>query len=107
MAKLTSDQKKLETILEEKAVEKAKPFIPKTTEEIKKEKETEMFQMVEDFKKLKQENPLGMRDMTFSMFRELKIKEKHLLKNKLVQLDLKYPDKKIIDKPLLGRSRDI
>ena len=98
MAKLTSDQKKIETILEEKAVEKASPFIPKTTEEIKKEKETEMFQMVEDFKKLKQENPLGMRDMTFSMFRELKIKEKNLLKNKLVQLDLKYPDKKIIDK---------
>jgi len=98
MAKLTSDQKKLETILEEKAVEKASPFIPKTTEEIKKEKETEMFQMIEDFKKLKKENPLGMRDMTFSMFRELKIKEKNLLKNKLIELDLKYPDKEIIDK---------
>ena len=97
MAKLTSDQKKIETILEEKAVEKVKPLISKTTEEIKKEKETEMFQMVEEFKKLKEENPI-FRGISFRDFRELKIKEKNLLKNKLVQLDLKYPDKKIIDK---------
>jgi len=97
MAELTSDQKKLETILEEKAVEKATPFIPKTKEEIKKTKETEMFALVEEFKKLKEESPM-FRSMSFRDFRELKIKEKNLLKNKLVKLDLKYPEKEIIDK---------
>ena len=97
MASLTSDQKKPKTIIEEKVLERVKPLIPKTKEEIKKEKETEMFQMVEEFKKLKKENPLGMRNMTFSMFRELKIKEKNLIKNELLKLAVKYPEKKIFD----------
>ena len=96
MAELTSDQKKLETIIEEKAVKKATPFIPKTKEEIKKTKETEMFALVEEFKKLKEESPI-FRSMSFRDFRELKIKEKNLLKNKLVKLDLKYPEKEILD----------
>ena len=97
MASLTSDQKKPKTVIEEKVLERVKPLIPKTKKEIKKEKETEMFQMVEEFKKLKKKNPLGMRDMTFSMFRELKIKEKNLIKNELLKLAVKYPEKKIFD----------
>ena len=56
-----------------------------------------MFAMVEEFKKLKEESPI-FSSMSFIDFKELKIKEKNLLKNKLVKLDLKYPDKKIIDK---------
>ena len=97
MASLTSDQKKPKTVIEEKVLERVKPLIPKTKKEIKKEKEAEMFQMVEEFKKLKKKNPLGMRDMTFSMFRELKIKEKNLIKNELLKLAVKYPEKKIFD----------
>ena len=97
MAELTSDQKKPKTIIQDKILEKIKPIIPKTKEEIKKAKETEMFAMVEEFKKLKEESPM-FRSMSFRDFRELKIKEKNLLKNKLVKLDLKYPEKEIIDK---------
>ena len=97
MAELTSDQKKPKTIIQDKILEKIKPIIPKTKEDIKKAKETEMFAMVEEFKKLKEESPM-FRSMSFRDFRELKIKEKNLLKNKLVKLDLKYPDKEIIDK---------
>ena len=81
-------------IIEKKMQEKLKPFIPKSEKEIKKEEENEMFKMVEEFKTLKKKGIID-RNLPFRTFK--KMKEKELLKNKLIELDLKYPDKKILD----------
>ena len=81
-------------IIEKKMKEKLKPFIPKSEKEIKKEEENEMFKMVEEFKTLKKKGFID-RNLPFRTFK--KMKEKKLLKNKLIELDLKYPDKKILD----------
>ena len=83
-------------IIEKKMQEKLKPFIPKSKKDIKKEKEDDMFKMVEEYKKIKKTNP-NFR-MSFLDFSKLKMKEKELIKTKLIELDLKYPDKKILDK---------
>jgi hypothetical protein len=69
--------------------------IPKTEEEIKKEQENEMFKMVGEYQKFKENNPDSR--MSFFMFRDKKKKEKELFKNKIIALDVKYPDKKIIN----------
>jgi hypothetical protein len=66
------------------------------TEKGKKEKENEMFKMVEEYQKFKKDNPDSR--MSLFMFRDKKKKEKTLLKNKIIELDLKYPEKEIIDK---------
>ena len=58
-------------------------------------KEAEMFRTVEEFKKLKSENPF-FKNMDFATFQEIKNKQKNLFSNKLVELNLKYPDKKFI-----------
>ena len=70
--------------------------IPKTEEEIKKEQENEMFEMVEKYQKFKKNNPESR--MSFFRFAEKKKKEKEIFKNKIIALDLKYPEKEIIDK---------
>ena len=59
------------------------------------DKEAEMFKTVEEFKKLKSENPF-FRNMDLETFREIKNKQKNLFSNKLIELNLKYPDKKFI-----------
>ena len=58
-------------------------------------KEAEMFKTVEEFKKLKSENPF-FKNMNFATFQEIKNKQKNLFSNKLIELNLKYPDKKFI-----------
>jgi len=58
-------------------------------------KEAEMFKTVEEFKKLKSENPF-FKNMDFATFQGIKNKQKNLFSNKLVELNLKYPDKKFI-----------
>lgn len=84
------EEKKLSEILKEKGLEKILENQPK-----KINKEAEMFKTVEEFKKLKSENPF-FRIMDFGTFREIKNKQKNLFSNKLVELNLKYPDKKFI-----------
>ena len=66
------------------------------TEKGKKEKEDEMFKMVKEFQTFKRDNPESR--MTFWGFVEKKKKEKELFKNTIIKLDLKYPEKEIIDK---------
>ena len=66
------------------------------TEKGKKEKENEMFQMVKEFQKFKKENPTSR--MNLLAFTQKKKKEKELFKNTIIKLDLKYPEKEIIDK---------
>ena len=63
------------------------------------DKEAEMLKTVEEFKKLKSEsdNPF-FRNIGLERFNELKKKQKNLFSNKLVELNLKYPDKKFISK---------
>ena len=73
---------------------KLNSYLPNETE--KEKKEREMFEMVKDFQKFKRNNP--DLNMSFRMFSEQKKKEKQLFKNKIVELDLKYPEKEIIDK---------
>jgi len=59
------------------------------------DKEAEMFKTVEEFKKLKSENPF-FRNMDIGTFREIKNKQKNLFSSKLIELNLKYPGKKFI-----------
>ena len=63
------------------------------------DKEAEMLKTVEEFKKLKSEsdNPF-FRNIGLERFNELKKKQKTLFSNKLIELNLKYPDKKFISK---------
>ena len=68
-------------------------FLPNETEKEKQEKE--MFNMVKEFQKFKRENPNSR--ISLSMFRDIKKKEKELLKNKILDLAVKYPEKKIIN----------
>jgi hypothetical protein len=65
------------------------------TEKGKKEQENEMFEMVEEFKTLKKKGIIRP-DLSFRNFQ--KMKEQRLVKNKILELDIKYPEKKIIDK---------
>ena len=78
-------------IFKEKVLEKITSNQPK-----EKDEQAEMFKMVKEFQKFKKDNPNSR--MSFFMFRDKKKKEKILLKNKIIELDLKYPDKEIIDK---------
>ena len=96
LEKETEENKPVDIYAEgtKKLTEKLKPFIPKSEKEIKKEEENEMFKMVEEFKTLKKRGFID-RNLPFRTFK--KMKEKELLKNKLIELDLKYPDKKILD----------
>ena len=71
---------------------KLDPFIPNETEEEKKEKE--MFKMVEEFKTLKKRGILRP-DETFKNFQKMKTLKN--LKNKILELNVKYPEKKIIN----------
>ena len=59
------------------------------------DKEAEMFKTVEEFKKLKSDN-FFFRNMDLGTFQEIKKKQKNLFSNKLVELNLKYPNKKFI-----------
>ena len=74
--------------------EKASELIPSETEKEREEKE--MFEMVKEFQKFKRANPNSL--LSFRMFSEQKKKEKELYKNKVLELAVKYPDKKIINK---------
>jgi hypothetical protein len=94
LEKETEVEKNPNEIIEEKITEKLTPFIPNETEKEKEEKE--MFKMVEEYQKFKKDNPDSR--MSLFMFRDKKKKEKTLLKNKIIELDLKYPEKEIIDK---------
>ena len=73
--------------------EKLTSLIPDETE--KEKEEREMFEMVKEFQKFKRNNPES--GMNFNVFRAKKKKEKELFKNAIIKLDLKYPEKKIID----------
>ena len=73
---------------------KLSKFIPDETE--KEKEEREMFKMVKEFQTFKRDNPESR--MSFFMFREKKKKEKELFKNAIIKLDLKYPEKEIINK---------
>ena len=86
------EDKPLPEILKEKGLEKLLENQPK-----KVDKEAEMFKTIEEFKKLKSEsdNPF-FRRMNFDTFKEIKKKQKNLFNNKLIELNLKYPDKKFI-----------
>jgi len=75
-------------------LKKVESFKPNETE--KEKKEREMFQMVKEFQKFKRANPDSM--LTMRMFTEKKKKEKELFKNAVIELDLKYPEKEIINK---------
>ncbi len=68
-------------------------FMPDETELEKKEKE--IFEMVKEFQKFKRENPNSR--LTMSMFQDIKKKEKELFKNTVLDLAVKYPEKKIIN----------
>jgi len=94
LEKETEVEKNPNEIIKEKITEKLTPFIPNETEKEKEEKE--MFKMVEEYQKFKKDNPDSR--MSLFMFRDKKKKEKTLLKNKIIELDLKYPEKEIIDK---------
>ena len=94
LEKETEVEKNPNEIIKEKITEKLTPFIPNETEKEKEEKE--MFKMVEEYQKFKKDNPDSR--MSWFMFRDKKKKEKTLLKNKIIELDLKYPEKEIIDK---------
>jgi len=65
------------------------------TEKGKKERETEMFQMVKEFQKFKRNNPNSR--IPLSRFIDIKKKEKELFKNTVLDLAVKYPEKKIIN----------
>jgi len=65
------------------------------TEKGKKEQENEMFKMVEEFQTLKKKGIIRP-DLSFRNFK--KMKEQSLLKNKILELDIKYPEKEIINK---------
>ena len=77
-------------IFKEKVLEKITSSQPE-----KKDEQAEMFKTVKEFQKFKENNPKSL--MSFFMFREKKKIEKELFKNKIIELDLKYPDKKIIN----------
>jgi hypothetical protein len=84
------EDKPIPKILKEKGLEKLLENQPK-----KVDKEAEMFKTIEEFKKLKSENPF-FENMDFATFQEIKNKQKNLFSNKLIELNLKYPDKKFI-----------
>ena len=102
------EDKPLPEILKEKGLEKLLKNQPK-----KIDKEAEMFKTVEEFKfkKLKSDNPF-FRRMNLDTFKEIKKKKKNLFNNKLIELNLKYPDKKFItndgfvDKKLVKETID-
>ena len=62
----------------------------------KVDKEAEMFRTIEEFKKLKSGDNPFFRGMNYEKFREVKEKQKNLFTNKLIELNLKYPNKKFI-----------
>jgi len=64
------------------------------TEKGKKEKENEMFKMVEEFQTLKKEGIID-RSMPFRDFKKMKTLTN--VKNKILELNVKYPEKKIIN----------
>ena len=73
--------------------EKLDELTPSQTKKEKKEKE--MFDTVKEFQKFKRANPNS--PLSFRMFAEQKKKEKEIFKNKILELAVKYPDKKIIN----------
>jgi hypothetical protein len=73
--------------------EKFDSLTPNETE--KEKKEREMFEIVKEFQTLKKKGMIRP-DMSFRNFQ--KMKEQSLVKNKILELDLKYPEKEIIDK---------
>jgi hypothetical protein len=86
---LTAEKNPTE-IFQEKVLEKITSSQPE-----KKDEQAEMFKTVKEFQKFKENNPESR--MSFFMFRNKKKIEKELFKNKIIELDLKYPDKKIIN----------
>ncbi len=78
-------------VITEKVLEKVQSNQPE-----QKDEKAEMFKMVKEYQKFKRNNPESR--VNFFMFSEQRKKEKLLLKNKIMELDLKYPDKEIIDK---------
>jgi len=94
MANIYTENETVEEQAGKELEKKLKTFIP--TETKKEKEERELFQMVKEFQKFKRINPDS--GMTFNRFLKEKKKEKELIKNKIVQLDLKYPEKEIINK---------
>jgi hypothetical protein len=78
-------------VMKEKVLEKVQSNQPE-----QKDEKAEMFKMIKEYQKFKRNNPESR--LNFFVFSEQRKKEKLLLKNKIMELDLKYPDKEIIDK---------
>ena len=74
-------------------LKKLESFRPDETQ--KEKEERELFKMVKEFQKFKKENPNSR--ISMSMFRDIKKKEKELFKNTVLELAVKYPEKKIIN----------
>jgi hypothetical protein len=77
---------------EKKLVEKMSEFMPNETQ--KEKEEREMFQMVKEFQTLKKNGRIKP-DETFRNFQKMKTLTN--LKNKILELNVKYPEKKIIN----------
>ena len=88
----TKVQKLPSEIVGEKIKEKFSPLVPKETQ--KEKEEREMFEMVKEFQMLKRDGVIRQ-DLPFREFKKMKTLTN--LKNKILELNIKYPEKKIID----------
>jgi len=88
------EDENLEEMAGKELLKKIESFKPNETK--KEKEEREMFNMVKEFQKFKRANPNSA--MTLNRFVGEKKKEKELFKNTVVKLDLKYPEKEIINK---------
>ena len=95
LEKETEEYKPMDISAEGEKILKEK-FNSLTPNETEKEKEErKMFEMVEEFKTLKKKGIIRP-DLSFRNFQ--KMKEQRLVKNKILELDIKYPEKEIINK---------
>ena len=97
LEKETQEDKNIYELANETLGEKLKSIKDtgiKTLEVEQGKKENEMFKMVEEFQTLKKKGIIRP-DLSFRNFK--KMKEQRLVKNKILELDIKYPEKKIID----------
>jgi hypothetical protein len=94
LEKETEVEKNPNEIIKKKLEEKVTSFIPNETETEKEKEEKEMFKMVEEFQTLKK-NGILRPDEPLRNF--IKMKTLKNIKNKILELNVKYPEKKIIN----------
>ena len=94
LEKETEVEKNPNEIIKKKLEEKVTSFIPNETETEKEKEEKEMFKMVEEFQTLKK-NGILRPDLSFRNFQKMKTLKN--VKNKILELNVKYPEKKIIN----------